>query len=88
MNTNKSAPIPGARLIDTILAQRSIKNDAHLARAVELAPPVISKIRNGKLGVSGEVMIRFHEAFDMPIAHIKKILGQPVFVRPELRGEK
>lgn len=37
------------------------KNDAALARFLEVAPPVISKIRHGRLPVGTELMIRTHD---------------------------
>lgn len=37
------------------------KNDAALARFLDVAPPVISKIRHGRLPVGTELMIRTHD---------------------------
>lgn len=37
------------------------KNDAALARFLGVAPPVISKIRHGRLPVGHELMIRAHD---------------------------
>jgi hypothetical protein len=40
-----------------------------------VSPPLISRIRHGKLKVSGDVMIRMHEAFGMPIAELRELIG-------------
>lgn len=37
------------------------KNDAALARFLDVGPPVISKIRHGRLPVGTELMIRAHD---------------------------
>jgi len=39
------------RLLDTLIERLRLKNDAALSRALEVAPPVISKIRHGRLPV-------------------------------------
>jgi hypothetical protein len=36
-------------LIDVLIKTMSLKNDAALSRVLEVAPPVISKIRHGRL---------------------------------------
>lgn len=37
------------------------KNDAALARFLDVEPPMISKIRHGRLPVGNELMIRIHD---------------------------
>ncbi|OEZ63738.1 MULTISPECIES: helix-turn-helix transcriptional regulator [unclassified Duganella] len=66
----------GARphsLLDHVLRRQRLKNDAELSRRLLLAPSSISKIRRGRCGVSAEVMLRVHEAFDIPIAELKQL---------------
>ncbi len=64
----------GPRLLDYLLRAMGWKNDAALARHLELSPPQVSKIRNGHLGVSGDVKIAVHEKTGMPIADIQALL--------------
>ncbi|NHQ93337.1 helix-turn-helix transcriptional regulator [Janthinobacterium lividum] len=59
-------------LLDMLLA-KGPKNDAALARALEVAPPVISKIRHGRLPIGASLLIRMHEVFDVPIRELKRI---------------
>ena len=71
-------PGPGADawphcLLDHVLRRQRLKNDAELSRRLLLAPSSISKIRRGRCGVSAEVMLRVHEAFDIPIAELKQL---------------
>ena len=59
-------------LLDMLLT-KGPKNDAALARALEVAPPVISKIRHGRLPVGASLLIRMHEVFDVSIRELKRI---------------
>lgn len=60
-------------LLDYIQQTYGIKTDRELAAKIGLSTPVVSRIRNGKCGVSGDVMIKIHEVFDMPIKQIKEL---------------
>jgi plasmid maintenance system antidote protein VapI len=63
------------RLIDAMLEKLQLKNDAALCRALEVAPPVISKIRHRRLPVGASLLIRLHEVTDMSVAQLREILG-------------
>lgn len=60
-------------LLDMLLDKPGMKNDAALARALEVAPPVISKIRHGRLPIGASLLIRMHEVFDVSIRELKRI---------------
>ncbi len=66
---------PGPRLLDHLLRTQRLKNDARLAKAMAVSPPVISKIRSGKLNVSDAFILRVHETFDMPVREIRTVLA-------------
>lgn len=59
-----------------IIAAKSLKNDAALARFLEISPVIVSKIRHGRLSVGPSLIIRIHEATDMPVALIKSLVAQ------------
>lgn len=63
------------RLLDALLENMRLKNDAALSRMLEVAPPVISKIRHRRLPVSASVLIRMHEATDMSINDLRFLMG-------------
>ena len=63
------------RLLDAMLEKLQLKNDAALCRALEVAPPVISKIRHRRLPVGASMLIRMHEVTDMSVAQLREILG-------------
>ena len=63
------------RLLDGVIARLKLKNDAALARALEVAPPVISKIRHLELQVGASLLIRMMDAADMTLRELRDLLG-------------
>ncbi|MGK5049697.1 hypothetical protein ACQ4WP_27970 [Janthinobacterium sp. GB4P2] len=61
------------KLLDAVTAKLQLKNDAALSRALEVAPPVISKIRHGRLPIGATILIRMHEVTDIAIRELKAI---------------
>src|SRR3546814_15048298 len=51
-------------LLDSLIEKLHLKNDAALSRVLEVAPPVISKIRHRRLPVGASLLIRMHEVSD------------------------
>jgi plasmid maintenance system antidote protein VapI len=62
-------------LLDALLVKMQLKNDAALARALEVAPPVISKIRHKRLPVGASMLIRMHEESDLAIRELRDLMG-------------
>lgn len=62
-------------LMDKLILSMSLKNDAGLARVLEVAPPVISKIRHGHLPVGATLLISAHEESGLSIKSMKAILN-------------
>lgn len=62
-------------LLDTILKRKTLKNDAALSRLLSVAPPVISKIRHGRVPVGASLLIRMHEETDMSISELRGLMG-------------
>ena len=63
------------RLLDTLIENLRLKNDAALSRALEVAPPVISKIRHHRLPVGASLLIRMHEVTGMSIRELRDLMG-------------
>jgi hypothetical protein len=51
------------------------KNDAALARKLEVAPPVISKIRHRRLPIGASLLVMMHELTGEPVAELRAIMG-------------
>lgn len=62
-------------LLDTLIKRLSLKNDAALSRALEVAPPVISKIRHYRLPVGASLLIRMHEVSELSIRELRELMG-------------
>lgn len=62
-------------LLDALLQKLNLKNDAALSRALEVSPPMISKIRHRKLPVGASLLIRMHEVSDLSIKELRDLMG-------------
>jgi len=62
-------------LLDILLGKMQLKNDAALSRMLEVAPPVISKIRHHRLPVGASLLIRMHEVSDLSIRDLRILMG-------------
>jgi hypothetical protein len=63
------------RLLDALIAKLNLKNDAALSRALEVAPPLISKIRHRRLPVGASLLIRMHEVSSLSIKELRELMG-------------
>jgi transcriptional regulator with XRE-family HTH domain len=73
MTTNNS-PNPDA-LFAAVMHSLGISKDAALARALEVAPSIISKIRHRRSSVTADLLLRMHEETAMPLKTLKAILA-------------
>jgi plasmid maintenance system antidote protein VapI len=62
-------------LLDTLINKLKLKNDAALSRALEVDPPVISKIRHRRRGVGPALLIRMHEISNLSIKELRRLMG-------------
>lgn len=62
-----------AKLLDALIERFKLKNDAALSRASGLSPAVISKLRNGHLGLSAGVILSIHEHLSVPVKEIRQL---------------
>lgn len=80
---SKATPAPAAatgrynpeRLLDAVTAVLQVKNDAALARALEVAGPVIHRIRRRHTPVRASILLRMQEASGMSLGELRSILG-------------
>ncbi|MES2932301.1 MAG: hypothetical protein V4805_02275 [Pseudomonadota bacterium] len=62
-------------LLDSLLEKLKLRNDASLSRALEVEPPVISKIRHRRLAVGASMLIRMHEVSNISIKELRTLMG-------------
>ena len=66
-HTDKPGTYDPNNLLSSLIKTLNLKNDAALSRTLEVAPPVISKIRHGRLPVGASLLIRMQEVSNMSI---------------------
>jgi len=62
-------------LLESLIEKLNLKNDAALSRALEVAPPLISKIRHRRLPVGASLLIRMHEVSNLSIKDLRELMG-------------
>ncbi|WP_019140482.1 hypothetical protein [Noviherbaspirillum massiliense] len=62
-------------LLESLIKKLNLKNDAALSRALEVAPPLISKIRHRRLPVGASLLIRMHEVSELSIKDLRELMG-------------
>jgi plasmid maintenance system antidote protein VapI len=77
MTTKKSqtTKLNPNNLLDALIKKLHLKNDAALSRTLEVAPPVVSKIRHGRLPVGASMLIRMHELTELSIRELRALMG-------------
>ncbi len=63
------------KVLDAIIDKLQLKNDAALSRALEVAPPVISKIRHHTLPIGATILLRMHEVSDLSIRELRTLMA-------------
>lgn len=63
------------RLLDSLIEKLQLKNDAALSRTLEVAPPIISKIRHKRVPVRASLLIRMHEVTNLSIRELRDLMG-------------
>ncbi|WP_211441418.1 hypothetical protein [Collimonas humicola] len=72
---NEQATYDPNHLLDSLIEKLHLKNDAALARELEVAPPVVSKIRHHRLPVGASLLVRMEEISDLPIKELRALMG-------------
>ena len=62
-------------LIDVLIAKMRLKNDAELCERLDVAPPVLSKIRHGHLSVGASILIRMQDASKLDLRKLRFLMG-------------
>lgn len=75
MKTLQNPQYNPSALLDYAMSRLDLKNDAALALTLKVAPPVISKIRNGRLPIGASMLVRLHEELGTGTMKLKEIAG-------------
>ena len=63
------------QLFDALIKHLDLKNDAALSRALDVARPVITRIRQRSLGIGAWLLLRMAEISNLSIADLRKLMG-------------
>ena len=63
------------KLLDALIEKLGLKNDAALSRILDVAPPVISKVRHRRLSVGASLLIRMHEESGLSVKELRVLMG-------------
>jgi hypothetical protein len=63
------------RLLDTLMSRMNLKSDAALARALDVAPAMISKIRHKHSPIGAWLLIEIHELTGIGIRELRDLMG-------------
>lgn len=63
-------------LFDEIKREFNLPNDRALSDAMGVAPPQVSKVRNGSYALSDSMILRVHERFNIPVANVRAMLAE------------
>ena len=62
-------------LLDSLLKKMQLRNDAALARMLEVPPPLISKIRHHRLPVGASLLIRMSNVTGISVRDLRDLMG-------------
>jgi hypothetical protein len=65
-------------MLDALMLSLKVTTDADLSRKLMVPPPVISKLRNNKIGVSAGLLVRIHDVTGMSINKVRTMMGLPI----------
>jgi DNA-binding transcriptional regulator YdaS (Cro superfamily) len=83
-------------LFERLCARLGARSYSALGRAIGLSPSVVSKVRNRRLAISSEILLKIHDATDIPVRELRRWMGDtrpyysplsPAIVRPPIKGE-
>jgi plasmid maintenance system antidote protein VapI len=69
----RTVPLMPHTLLDTLIEFLKLKNDAALARTLEVAPPVVSKVRNHTLPLGPSLIVKISEVTDWNVKTIREL---------------
>lgn len=61
------------KLLDSVCEILKVKNDRELAKRLAVGPPVISKVRNRRSGVSDALIVSIHEETGISICDLRQL---------------
>lgn len=70
-------------LLDELIDRFKFRNDSKLAKILEISSPAMSRMRNKKLAIGGETLIKIYDRTGMDIDESRSLAGIPTFKKEE-----
>ena len=64
--------IPANEVLDLAIERNDLKNDAALSKLLNVAPPVISKLRHSRLVAGPSIILALVELAGMPLEEVRQ----------------
>ncbi len=74
-NNEEAVSYAPEHFIDGLIRRLGVRSYAALGRVIGLSPSVISKVRHRRLIISSKILIKVHEATDIPIRELRRMMG-------------
>lgn len=62
-------------LFERLCARLGVRSYSALGVAIGLSPSVVSRVRNRKVAISSEILLKIHEATDIPVRELRRWMG-------------
>lgn len=72
---NRPLPYDPARLLDTLRQRLQLHSDKALAKALQIAPPLLARLRERGVPVSGSLLLRIQDVSGIAIDELQRVLG-------------
>lgn len=72
---NKEVEYNPSGLLDAVISKHGLKNDAALSRMFEIAPPLVSKVRNKRMPVGSTLILKCIEIGGMTAPEVRAYIG-------------
>lgn len=101
MKNTKCTELSATQYLPEVLFERlctrlGVRSYSALGRAIGLSPSVVSKVRNRRLAISSEILLKIHDATDIPLRELRRWMGDtrpfysplsPAVIRPPVKSE-
>lgn len=62
-------------LFERLCARLGVRTYSALGALIGLSPSVVSKVRNRKVAISSEILLKIHDATDIPLRELRRWMG-------------
>lgn len=62
-------------LFKRLCIRLGVRTYSALGAAIGLSPSVVSKVRNRKVAISSEILLKIHDATDIPLRELRRWMG-------------